>query len=66
MKKNISRFLNYSWSFLVLFIFICSCSTEETALNQTLDVQTWFKKYEAESPNFNLFQNLEYNWNQAK
>ncbi|MCD0476804.1 hypothetical protein LPB87_20635, partial [Flavobacterium sp. EDS] len=53
-----------SLSLFILFVY--SCSTEETVSNQTLDAQTWFKKYEAESPNFDLFQNLEYNWNQAK
>ncbi|AYN04671.1 hypothetical protein [Flavobacterium sp. 140616W15] len=51
---------------MFFFIFVCSCSTEETTSNQTLDVQTWFEKYEAESPNFDLFQDLEYNWSQAK
>lgn len=64
MKKAIFTILSYSLSFFILFVY--SCSTEETVSNQTLDAQTWFKKYEAESPNFDLFQNLEYNWNQAK
>ncbi|WP_417942810.1 hypothetical protein [Flavobacterium sp. RS13.1] len=51
---------------MLFLLFICSCSTEETVSNQTLEAQTWFKKYEAESPNFYLFQNLEYDWNSAK
>lgn len=64
MKKNTFKLLNYA--FTLFLLFICSCSTEETVSNQTLQAQTWFKKYEAESPNFYLFQNLEYNWNSAK
>ncbi|WP_417939151.1 hypothetical protein [Flavobacterium sp. RS13.1] len=64
MKKNTLKILNYSYMLLVFLIY--SCSTEETVSNQTLEAQTWFKKYEAESPNFYLFQNLEYNWNSAK
>lgn len=66
MDKNTYKLISYTLSFLVFFIFVCSCSTEETTSNQTLDVQTWFEKYEAESPNFDLFQDLEYNWSQAK
>lgn len=64
MKKITSRFLTYTVAIFILFV--CSCSTEESVPNQTLDAQTWFEKHEAESPNFELFQNLEYNWNQAK
>ena len=64
MKKAIFTIISYSLSLFILFVY--SCSTEETVSNQTLDAQTWFKKYEAESPNFDLFQDLEYNWSQAK
>lgn len=64
MKKNTFKLFNYT--FTLFLLFICSCSTEESVSNQTLEAQTWFKKYEAESPNFYLFQNLEYDWNSAK
>ncbi|MDN3674181.1 hypothetical protein QWY99_14050 [Flavobacterium branchiarum] len=64
MKKAILNILSYSLSLFILLVY--SCSTEEMVTNQTLDAQTWFKKYEAESPNFDIFQNLEYNWSQAK
>lgn len=42
MKKITSRFLNYTLALFILFV--CSCTTEEAALTQTLDAEKWFNE----------------------
>ncbi|MHC0442814.1 hypothetical protein [Flavobacterium sp. 3-210] len=72
MKKKIT---NLSVLLLMLFVAILSvkCASEEqvgnngTAQNAKVDnANKWFTNYESSSENYSLFQNLDYDWNEAK
>ncbi|UUF16416.1 MULTISPECIES: hypothetical protein [Flavobacterium] len=66
-----TKFKNAARLIVIFMILITStkCQTDdhlEQANDKTLlSAKTWFNNYEAESINFELFQNLDYDWNNA-
>lgn len=67
----ITKFKNAARLIVVFMIlFTCTKCQKDDDLGQTndktlLSAKAWFKNYEAEGSNFELFQNLNYNWNNA-
>ncbi|KFF20299.1 hypothetical protein [Flavobacterium hydatis] len=70
MKNKLQRITQVLLcSFLLI---ILGCETEKLVTDEQtpqtkniLSAKTWFDKYESNGINYELFQNLEYNWNEA-
>ena len=57
---------------IVVFMILATCTKcqKDDDVGQTNDktllfAKEWFKNYEAEGSNYELFQNLDYDWNNA-
>ncbi|WP_409415475.1 hypothetical protein [Flavobacterium sp. PS2] len=71
MNNKLQRITQALLCCFLLIVF--GCETEQLVTDeqtpQTKSIQsakTWFDKYESNGINYELFQNLEYNWNEAK
>ncbi|QOG02051.1 hypothetical protein [Flavobacterium sp. MDT1-60] len=71
MKQKFKKILGIVLISCITFL-LSNCAndgiSEEHKVSQAniKDVQSWFKQYEASSENYSLFQNLDYNWTEAK
>ncbi|QOG04819.1 hypothetical protein [Flavobacterium sp. MDT1-60] len=72
MKKKIKKLSVLLLTLLVAFLLAKCAHDEQTGNNgvaQNSDVNAakkWFAKYESSNENYSLFQNLDYDWDEAK
>ncbi|KIA98941.1 hypothetical protein OA93_06880 [Flavobacterium sp. KMS] len=71
MKNKLQRITQALLCCFVLIVL--GCETEKLVIDEQtpqgksiLVVKTWFDQYESNGINYELFQNLEYNWTEAK
>ncbi|MEO8237433.1 MAG: hypothetical protein ABI576_04935 [Flavobacterium sp.] len=66
--KTNGFFLKHTAIFIGI-LFLHSCQTEELVTSQqksTTEAKTWFDKYQSTGKNYDLFQDLNYDWSSAK